>query len=97
MSAEDALAWMKRFPKHSGVSYATPLTYEGYSQVPVSWLFCEKDQVIPPKAQEAAIELIEKTSGNKVDVTRINAGHCPSILAGQEVVDWIVGLVGKNE
>lgn len=41
------------------------------------------------------IELIERESGNKVDVTRVQAGHAPNVTALGEVVDWIVLMAEK--
>lgn len=38
------------------------------------------------------IELVERESGSKVDVTRIKAGHAPNVTAVEEVADWIVGM-----
>lgn len=38
------------------------------------------------------IELVERESGNRVDVTRIKAGHAPNVTAVEEVADWIVGM-----
>lgn len=63
----------------------------------MSYLLCEEDQLIPPKNQRDGIEIIEKASGNKVDVTVVKVGHCPNITAEQEVVDWIVQEAGKHE
>lgn len=71
------------------------LTHAGYKQVPVSYLVCEDDQVILAERQRGFIELIETESGNKVDVTSVQAGHCPPITATQEVVDWIVHMAAK--
>lgn len=41
------------------------------------------------------IELVERESGNKVDVTRIQAGHAPNLTAFKEVVEWMVGMSEK--
>jgi len=72
------------------------LTYAGYEVVPVSWLFCEDDELVPPKIQSTGIELIEKESGGKVDVTYIKSGHCPNISMPEKVVDWLESLVKKS-
>jgi len=92
---EEGEAWIRRFPRHSSVSFATPLTYAGYNDVPVSYLFCEEDVIIPPKNQRDGIDLIERESGNKVDVTSIKTGHVPIVSAPQEVIDWILDIAGK--
>lgn len=86
---------MKKFPQHSAVSFGDELTYAGYKDVPVSYLFCENDKCVPPEVQQKGIETIEEASGEKVDVTRINSDHCPMISAPDKVVEWFVGLAEK--
>ena len=85
-------ALVRKFPKHSAVSFSNPLTYAGYKDVPVSYLICEKDKVIPPSKQREEITMIEMESKRKVDVVTIEAGHCPMVNAGKEVVAWILEL-----
>ncbi|MCJ1476325.1 hypothetical protein MMC13_004991 [Lambiella insularis] len=92
---EEGEAWIKRFPRHSAVSFADELTYPGYNDIPISYLFCEDDLCVLPQFQRRAIELIEKESGEKVKVTSIKAGHCPNVSKPQEVIDWILDVAGK--
>jgi len=92
---EEGEAWIKRFPKHSAVSFAGELTYAGYKDVPVSYLYCEEDLCIPPEIQRAEIEMMEKESGNKVNVTSIKSDHCPNITATQEIIDWILDVARR--
>lgn len=95
-SKEEAVAWIKMMPKHSAVSFGDAVTYEGFKDVPVSYLLCEEDLCIPPDVQQAGIDMIEKRSGRKVDVTRIRADHCCNISAPKETLDWLVGVVEKS-
>ncbi|KAI1617923.1 Alpha/Beta hydrolase protein [Exophiala viscosa] len=92
---EVAAGWVRKMPNHSARSFADPLTYPGYRNVPVSYLFCEIDQCIPPGVQQEGIDIIEKESGNKVHVTRIHADHCPNFTAMDETVDWIVDIAER--
>jgi hypothetical protein len=71
------------------------LTYAGYKDVPVSYLFCEEDLCIPAKIQTAEIEMMEKESEKKVNVTSIKANHCPNVTATQKVIDWILNVAGR--
>lgn len=89
---EEALPFARRMTKHSAASFANPLTYAGYKDVPVSYLLCEEDLAISPSVQKAGIELIERESGRPVEVTSLKAGHCPTFSKPQEVEDWVVGL-----
>lgn len=92
---DEGEAWMRKFPTHSAASFAGALTYAGYKGVPVSYLVCEDDKCIPVKNQREGIEVIEKASGKKVEVTSITSGHCPNATQPQKVVDWILDVAGK--
>ncbi|KIV88506.1 hypothetical protein PV10_08187 [Exophiala mesophila] len=76
---EEAIEWGKKMSKQSAVSFSNELTYPGYKYVPVSYIFCEQDQILRPDFQTSVIAGIEKMSGNKVDVRRLNTGHCPNV------------------
>ncbi|KAH7121219.1 hypothetical protein B0J11DRAFT_581968 [Dendryphion nanum] len=93
---EEGLAWAKRFSQHSIISFANELTHPGYKDVPTSYMFCEDDKCVSPRNQQAGIDRIESASGNKVDVTRGNWDHVPTLSDTQGAVDWLVGLVEKG-
>ncbi len=92
---EEGVAWILKFPQHSSISFTNELTHAGYKDVDVSYLLCEKDLVIPPAIQRAGIDMIEKESGRKVDVTSIPRDHCPLAGHPDEVADWIVKVASK--
>ncbi|EMR68671.1 hypothetical protein UCREL1_4317 [Eutypa lata UCREL1] len=89
MPPEESERWARKLQKHSAASFASPLTYAGYKDVPVSYLLCEEDRAIPAAVQKAGIELIERESGRPVDVTSIKTGHCPTLSAPKETEGWI--------
>lgn len=97
ISAEAGTAIVKQFPRHSFPSFNDQVTYAGYKDIPVSYLFCEEDICIPTFVQQAGIDEIERVSGRKVGVTRIQADHCPNWTAKQWVVDWILSMAKKSE
>ena len=88
---------MRAFAKHSGASFGTELTHEGYKDVPVSHLFCEEDLCVPPEVQQTSIDMIERVSGQKVDVTRIKSDHVPNLSAKEETIAWILDVAKKVE
>lgn len=92
---ETGVAWVKKMPKHSTASFATPLTYEGFKDVDISYMLCELDHCIFPEVQRAGIEMIERKSGKKVDVTSLQVDHCPPQSAEKQTVDWILGVAKK--
>lgn len=90
---EESEPVVRCFTKHSAVSFANKLTYAGYNDVPVSYLLCEDDLCIPKDVQQKGIDLIERQSGRKVTVTKIDADHGPNYSAPEKVVNWILSVV----
>ncbi|KAH8587120.1 Alpha/beta hydrolase fold-1 [Bisporella sp. PMI_857] len=97
MPASEGLALIKRFPRHSAVSFAGELTHAGYKDIPVSYLLCEEDLCVVPEVQRDGIAKIEAASGKKVDITGIKAGHAPSHSATEKVVGWFLNVAKKVE
>ncbi|KAI1864595.1 uncharacterized protein JN550_008882 [Neoarthrinium moseri] len=95
MPGAEGLHWAQKLGKHSAAAFGSPLTYQGFKDVPVSYLLCKNDLVIPPEYQQAGIDMIEKTTGKKVDVTAIDSDHVAPLSHQQEVVDWIVGVADR--
>ncbi|KAJ7459986.1 Alpha/beta hydrolase fold-1 [Mycena galericulata] len=65
-----------KFSSHSAISFAQPVTYTPYKDMPVSYIFCENDKVIPPEAQDKIIAAMEsEMGGRKVDRISVKADH----------------------
>ncbi|GKZ32065.1 hypothetical protein AbraIFM66950_001174 [Aspergillus brasiliensis] len=94
MSSDEGLTWVRQFTRHSAASMANPLTYAGYKDVPVSYLLCTEDLIIPPDLQQKILDTIKRETGREVDVTRIPTGHVPVASAPELVVDWILRTIG---
>ncbi|KAI6088565.1 Alpha/beta hydrolase fold-1 [Hypoxylon rubiginosum] len=92
---EEGKYWGRKLVKHSAASFASNLTYAGYKDIPVSYLVAESNQSIAPATQKSQIEMIERVSGNKVDVSTVNSGHVPSISHPQNVIDFILSAARK--
>ncbi len=90
---EEGISWIAKFHPHSAVSFIGELTHAGYKDVPVAYLVCEDDLTIPAPVQRDGIEMMERESGRKVEVTSIKSGHLPSVSMPEKVVEWILGLV----
>ncbi|KIX04502.1 uncharacterized protein Z518_05372 [Rhinocladiella mackenziei CBS 650.93] len=87
---EEAVEWVKKMPFHSGPSFTGKLTYPGYKYIPVSFIQCEKDVILPPEFQNSVIETIQKESGNPVDLHTLATGHCPNASAPNDVAKIIM-------
>ncbi|MCJ1247642.1 hypothetical protein MMC30_004857 [Trapelia coarctata] len=92
----EALEWQAKMPQHSTTSFAGKLTYPAYKYIPVSFIMCEADKVIPLEFQKSMVEMIEKESGKKVDVHVLNSGHCPNISMPGRVAEEIMKAVGET-
>ncbi|CAJ2500127.1 Uu.00g029800.m01.CDS01 [Anthostomella pinea] len=89
LPAEEGERMVRRFTRQSAAAFGSPLTHAGYNDVPVSYLICENDRVIPAESQRTGIKRIEEASGKKVDITCIDAGHVPISSSPQLVINWI--------
>ncbi|XPS70463.1 hypothetical protein M3J09_002680 [Ascochyta lentis] len=79
-----------KLPHHSATSFQSEVTQASYKDIPVTYIFCEKDMVISPEIQQRFIDAIEEVSGSKVDVKKIDAGHCPNWSKPEELLQLIV-------
>lgn len=82
--------------RHSAATFAGPLTHAGYRDVAVSYLKCMRDMSITSDIQQAEIDMIERVTGGKVDVTEVEADHVAPWTRPELVVDWVVGVAEKH-
>lgn len=93
---DEGMTWAQQFTHHSAASMANPLTYAGYKDVPVAYLLCTEDLVIPAEVQQKMIDTIASEGGQEVDVTRIATGHVSVTSAPELVVDWILRILSRE-
>lgn len=96
LPVSEALEWAKLMPEHSSLSFSGELTYAGYKHIPVSYLLCEAEIVVPPKLQQSMIEMIITEAGVKVDVHTIPSGHCPNASMPKTVGQVILKVAGEK-
>lgn len=97
LTPEAGEAIVRKNAKHSAQSFGNELTYAGYKDIPVSYLLCEEDLAGPPAFQREMIAMIEQFSGRKVDVTSIQADHCPHLSHEEETVAWVSKVVKRAQ
>ena len=98
LTSEEGEAIIRRWTKHSAPSFGAKLTYAGYENIPSSYLICEEDLAGPVEIiQQPRIDMIERVSGRKVDVTSIKTGHMLNITAVKETVAWILYVAEKAQ
>ncbi|KAI6085212.1 Alpha/beta hydrolase fold-1 [Hypoxylon rubiginosum] len=97
MPQEEGEHWARKLAYHSAASFAGPLTYPGFKDVPVSYLLCLDDLSIPAEIQKSGIDMIERETGRKVAVTSIEASHVAPLSHPEEVAKWIVQLADRKD
>jgi hypothetical protein len=86
---DQGLHWVAEMPGHSRISFSNPATYAAYKDIPITYMLCEDDLVIPPAVQRSMVGMVEKETGRKVDVHSFHAGHVPNVTAWEDVVKTI--------
>lgn len=79
-----------KLPHHSAVSFQSEVTQASYKDIPATYIYCERDVVINPETQQRFIDTIEEVSGKKVDVKKIDAGHCPTWSKPEELLTLMI-------
>lgn len=77
--------WTSKLQHHTVIAQKTPLTKTAYTEIPVSYLYCENDQALPLSLQEAMV----KQSGVKVQELRCTAGHSPFLSQPDTFVEMV--------
>ncbi|KAI0169131.1 alpha/beta-hydrolase [Hypoxylon sp. FL1284] len=95
MPLKEGEYWAKKLVHHSGPSFVSPLTYPGFKDVPVSYLLCLNDLTILLEIQQSGIDMIERETGRKVAVTRIEADHVAPLSHTDKVAKWVLQLANK--
>jgi pimeloyl-ACP methyl ester carboxylesterase len=96
MPPAEGIEWAKKMPEHSTASFGGELTYEGYKDVPVSYLYTEQDRTVLPKLQQVCIDNVEQATGKKVDVQKLDSGHFPFLSRPNDVVRIIRRVAGEQ-
>lgn len=96
MPFDEALVWANRFPHHSALSFGSKLAYPGHKDVPVSFMFCEKDACITPEIQQVIIDTMEK-DGKKVAVYKYPVDHIPYFSKPESVLDAVHRACDEKE
>ncbi|RDL36076.1 uncharacterized protein BP5553_06688 [Venustampulla echinocandica] len=95
LSETEGLKWTARMPGHSATSFTDKATYPAYKFIPMSYMLCETDLVIPPKYQRSMVEMVEKESGRPVDVHSYAIGHAPNVTMPEAMVETIRRAAGE--
>jgi hypothetical protein len=93
---DQGLHWVAEMPGHSRISFDNPATYEAFRDIPMTYMICEEDLIIPAAIQREMVEMVERETGRKVDVYSYPVGHVPNITAWKDVVTTIRAAAGEK-
>lgn len=89
----EAIKWAQDMGVHSIPSFKEKLTYAGYNDVDVHYVFCGTDKIIAPEHQQAMIGLIEQSSGKAPTVHKMDSDHCPVVSHQEELASIIKTII----
>lgn len=69
-----------------------PATYEPWGEIPVAYIICEEDGMLPPPVQEIMVGKM----GEDCLTYRLKASHWPFLSIPDEMVGVLVDLVEKS-
>lgn len=89
MPWEDAYTAAQNLGAHSAAAFMTPVTQIAYDKIPVTYVVCEKDLVIPTENQMKYVARVEEASGKKPHVVKLDAGHCPNASMPEKLAEVV--------
>ena len=93
---EEGLKWVGRMSLQSARSFGDKSVHPAYCYIPVSYILCTKDAVLTPKFQQERVDFLELESGMKVDVLRLDGGHCPNASMPEQTARLISDAIEGN-
>jgi pimeloyl-ACP methyl ester carboxylesterase len=96
MAYELAYEYAIGLAHHSSASFLEKATQTAYTDIPVSYIFCEEDLVVKPELQEGFIKKIEEKKGEKVHVVKLKSGHCPNWSRPEELAQVMAQVAAKE-
>lgn len=88
LNADDAARISAGLKLHSFASFRSPLKHEPYSDMPVTYVRCSKDNAIPPFVQDMLIEAAGRRE--KISIVDVEADHRTVISMPKVCADIIV-------
>ena len=93
---EEGLKWVQRMSMQSSRSFGDKARYDAYRQIPVTYILCTKDEILPPDFQRERIEFLKGASGGNLDTFELDVGHCPNASAPEKTAHLVHrAIIGK--
>ncbi|KAK3331858.1 Alpha/beta hydrolase fold-1 [Cercophora scortea] len=96
---EEVVVYLSQLTRWNGKCWGDIITNTpAWKEIPVTYLYCSKDEVLPPDYQARMIKDI-RARGREVEVVTIETAHSPHLAATKEVVgavDKVVAGIGSG-
>lgn len=73
-----------------------PITYATWKDIPSTWIYTEKDEVIKLHAQQAMVKQAKEEHGVNMSTYSLPSGHSPFLNMPARVADCIVEVIKEN-
>lgn len=79
---------------HSALTFASVQEKAAWREIPTSYIFCEKDNALPPNFQQW---MVDNAQIKDEDVLRLSSSHSPFLSMPEEVYEWIEKVADENK
>jgi predicted esterase len=88
LPAVDQKKWVDQLVKHPALASQTQVTHLAYPYYPITYVYCEDDQMIPFEVQKL---LVEKRKAEGVEVTEKwwPGGHSPFLTMPERILELL--------
>ena len=93
---DKAEALARKMPGHAATSFVGTLTSTSHYDIPITYVLCTMDKIIPPSRQRQMIDDVKQVSRSTVDVVELESGHCPHVTHPDEAVKVVIEAAGGS-
>ena len=76
--------------------FMQPLTYASWKEIPCSWIYTEKDEIVLLKDQKMMVEEAKSKFGVDIETFTLPSSHSPFLSMPEKLVE-IVEIIGKRD
>jgi pimeloyl-ACP methyl ester carboxylesterase len=91
----EAKRWSAMLRPQAWRAFEDPVTFEGYLEIPTSYLFCTKDQGLPYEGQKALVGMAE-AKGVKFRTEEVESGHSPFLSMPERTGNFVRRTAGED-
>lgn len=73
----------------SSRSFTDKVLHDAYRYIPVTYIICTRDEILPPDFQRERIEFHREAKGGDIDTFELDVGHCPNVTAPEKTADMV--------